>query len=169
MLIMSIKPDLIIEIGTYRGGGALYYADLLYLLGGNRKVHTINIENQVESDYVRNHSMIEFFYEGFDNYDLSLTEPYNTILVIDDGSHSYQDVKRALEKFKSVVSKDSYFIVEDGIVTQLGISNAFEGGPSRAIEEFIQENPNYIIDRSFCDFFGTNATFNPNGYLKRIS
>ena len=33
MLFMSLKPDLVIEIGTYKGGAALYYADLLEIIG----------------------------------------------------------------------------------------------------------------------------------------
>ena len=33
MIINEIKPDLIIEIGTFKGGGALYYADLLDIIG----------------------------------------------------------------------------------------------------------------------------------------
>jgi cephalosporin hydroxylase len=168
MVIMNVQPDLIIEIGTYRGGGSLYYADLLYLLGGDRMVHTINIENQIVDEKVSNHPMISFFYDGYQNYDLNLTKPFEKVLIIDDGSHSYEDVKGALSKFSQVVSKDSYFIVEDGIVTQLGIEESFGGGPTKAIEEFIDDNHEFEVDRGICDFFGLNATFNPNGFLKKI-
>src|SRR3989338_1442430 len=42
MIIWEIKPDLIIEIGTSNGGGALYMADILDKIG-NGIVHTINI------------------------------------------------------------------------------------------------------------------------------
>jgi cephalosporin hydroxylase len=38
-----------------------------------------------------------------------------------------------------------------------------------AIEEFLQTHSNqFEIDRKYCDMFGTNATWNPNGYLKNI-
>ena len=92
----------------------------------------------------------------------------DTILVIEDGSHLYEDTLAALQKFSSFVSKGSYFIVEDGIVTELGMKKKFNGGPQKATREFLKANNNFIIDRKWCDFFGPNATFNVNGYLKRI-
>ena len=167
MLIMNLKPDLIIEIGTLHGGGALYYADLLYLIGKG-EVHTINLNNEVWDQKVFNHGRIKFFYGGFQNYDLEKVKGFETVLVIDDGSHSYEDVLATLNKFSSVVTKNSYFIVEDGVVDFLGLKQNFNGGPRKAINEFLQSNSNFEIDRSLCDFFGTNATFNPDGYLKRI-
>lgn len=42
MLIWEVKPDLIIEIGTNRGGSAYYYATILDALG-NGTIHTIDI------------------------------------------------------------------------------------------------------------------------------
>jgi FkbM family methyltransferase len=169
MIIMAIKPDLIIEIGTYMGGGALYYADLLYLLGKG-EVHTINLHNEIYDQRVFNHNQIKFFYGGFDNYDIEKnTKGFEKILVIDDGSHTYEDVLKSLNKFSKVVSKESYFIVEDGIVDFVGSSSTYNGGPRRAIDEFLQTNPNFIIDRKWCNYFGTNSTFNPDGYLKRIN
>jgi FkbM family methyltransferase len=169
MIIMLIKPDLIIEVGTLKGGGALYYADLLELIG-NGEVHTINLNSEIEDSKVSEHSRIKFFYGGYENYNIEQnTKGFKKILIIDDASHSYEDVLKTLNKFHSIVSKDSYFIIEDGVVSFNGLENNFNGGPRRAIEEFLQTNDNFIIDRSLCDFFGTNATFNPDGYLKRIN
>lgn len=167
MMITHIKPDLIIEIGTYKGGGAYYYADLLDSIGKG-EVHTINIYNQVENENILNHPRIKFFNDGFENYDLNLAKGYDTVLVIDDGSHTYEDVLKALHKFSKIITKDSYFIVEDGVVSFTGLSHILNGGPCRAIEEFMETTDEFIIDRGYCDLFGINGTFNPNGYLKRI-
>jgi cephalosporin hydroxylase len=90
-------------------------------------------------------------------------------MVIDDGSHTYPHVKSALNKFKDVVSVNSYFVVEDGILDKLSINIDYKGGPNKAIEEFIASNSNFVIDRTLCDLYGTNATFNTNGYLKKTS
>lgn len=169
MIIMSVKPDLIIEIGTYKGGASLYYSDLLNLLGNGGQIHTIDIENYVNSEQIISNSNIKRFIEGYENYDLELTNGFKNILIIDDGSHQYLDVKKAFEKFSNLVNKNSYYIIEDGVVSELGIDNNFGGGPMKAIDEIIKENKNFVIDRKYCDFFGNNATFNPNGYLKRIS
>lgn len=168
MIINKVKPDLVIEIGTNHGGSALYIADLLDILGKGI-IHTIDILNLVDNELVEKHSRIVRFLGGYESYDLDLTKNYKKILVIDDGSHMYNDVLNVFNKFKEVVSKDSYFIIEDGSLNYLGWENKYGGGPLKAINEFISENKNFIIDRNWCDFFGENATFNPNGYIKKIN
>lgn len=167
MLIFEVQPQLIIEIGTNRGASALYFSDLLDIIG-NGEVHTIDIVDQVHP-LVKEKSNIHFFFNGYQEYDLSLTKNFKKIMVVDDGSHKYEDVRAVLQKFKNVVSVNSYFVIEDGIITELELAQKYNGGPLRAIHEFLNENPQFIIDRKYCDFFGKNATFNVNGYLKRIS
>ncbi len=166
MLIWEIKPDLIIEIGTNRGGSAYYFADLLDTIG-HGEIHTIDIQDIVY-EQVKLHTRIKFFKEGFEKYDLKRAEGFKTILVIEDGSHTYEDVSDTLRLFQNLVTPDSYFIVEDGILDKLGWKRKYNGGPNRAIKEFIDKNDDYVIDRKWCDMFGINATFNTNGFLKKI-
>lgn len=165
ILIFELKPDLIIEIGTNRGGSSFYLADLLDLVG-HGELHTLDIVD-IRNDFMKNHNRIKFFLNGFENYDLANTKGFEKIMIIDDGSHMYEDVKAALEKFKTIVSCGSYFIIEDGILDHLGWTDKYNGGPNRAIKEFVAENGIYEIDRKWCDFFGINATFNTNGFLLR--
>lgn len=167
MIICQVKPDLIIEIGTNAGGGSLYLSDLQQLNGGG-VVHTIDIVDMVSHNLVINNKNIVRFLGGFQSYDIKNADGFKNILIIDDGSHTYEDVRDSLIKFKNLVSINSYFIVEDGILDELGYVG-YNGGPLRAIDEFLNNDSNYIIDRSFCDFFGKNATFNVNGFLKKIS
>jgi cephalosporin hydroxylase len=168
MILNEVKPDLVIEIGTNNGGTALYMADVMDMYSSTYEIHTIDIVSYNTNPLIESHKRIKKFLNGFDAYDMSLAAPFNTILVIDDGSHTYRDVKRSLNKFKDLVSLNSYFIVEDGILNNLGLENSYEGGPYRAVHEFLSETDDYIIDRKWCDFFGKNATFNPDGYLKKI-
>ena len=166
MIISEVKPDLVIEIGTNIGGGALYIADLLDS-NGKGVLHTIDILDQVEPK-VKEHKRISFYTQGWENYDLELTKGFEKILIIEDASHLYKDSLGILNKFHSIVSKDSYFIIEDGIINELGLENEYFGGPLKAIREFLPNHQEYIVDRKWCDMFGTNATFNVNGYLKKI-
>ncbi|MBN9386586.1 MAG: class I SAM-dependent methyltransferase [Chloroflexi bacterium] len=166
MLISEVQPDLIIEIGTNAGGGALYMADLLEL-NGKGIVHTIDINDSI-NELAANHKRIKYFTDGWENYDLSLAEGYEKVMVIDDGAHQYRQVLPAFARFSPLVTLGSYYIVEDGIIDELGMSELFEGGPLRAINEFLQDRDDFVIDRRWCDFFGRNATFNVNGYLKRV-
>lgn len=166
MIINEVKPDLVIEVGTNIGGGALYIADLL---DGNGKgiLHTIDILDMVNPK-VKEHKRIKFFTKGWEDYDLELTRGFETILIIEDASHLFKDSIGILKKFHEIVSVDSYFIIEDGIINELGLEKEYGGGPLQAIREFLLSHPEYIVDRKWCDLFGKNATFNVNGYLKKI-
>jgi cephalosporin hydroxylase len=167
MIISELKPDLIIEVGTNKGGGALYIADLLNILG-HGIIHTIDITKQ-SNILLENHPRIKLFTEGWENYDVKLINEFEKILVIEDSSHTFENTFNVLEKFAPVVSKNSYLIVEDGIINELGGEEIYNGGPLRAIREFLSINKDFIVDRERCNLFGINATFNVNGYLKKIS
>ncbi len=167
MIISDLKPDLVIEIGTNAGGGALYIADLMENIG-HGLIHSIDVES-LSDPLVRAHPRIRLFTDGWEQYDLNEAKGYENILVIEDASHRYKDTLDELNKFAPLVSIGSYLIVEDGIINELGMEKEYEGGPLKAIREFTAANKNFEIDRKWCDLFGTNATFNVNGYLKRIS
>lgn len=168
MIICEINPDLIIEIGTRMGGSALYMADLLEKLGDGI-IHTIDI-NECESGLIINNTRIHTFSNGFENYNINLAKKYKNILVIDDGSHTYTDVKKSLNMFKDIISVGSYFIIEDSAIEFLGerIIEKFDGGPLKAIKEFLKDNDQFEIDRKWTNFYGDNVTFNTDGYLKKI-
>lgn len=167
MIIGEVRPDLIIEIGSHEGGGAIYLSDLLKAYNISGEIHTIDIHDSAKKN-VEGYSNIKFFGDGAENYDLSLTKKFNKILVIEDAAHTYECSKSAIDKFASVVSVGSYLIVEDGIVNELGIEKEYRGGPLKAIREFLPDHPEFIVDRKWCDMFGKNATFNVNGYLRKI-
>lgn len=168
MLIWELKPDLIIEIGTNKGGSALYLADLLNMIG-NGEIHTIDIEKDQSDPQLINNPRIKLFTDGYQGYDLSLAEGFKNILIIEDGSHTYEDTIAGIKKFAPLVTKGSYLIVEDGIINEIGLKKDYRGGPLKAISEFLSTSTDFVIDRKWCDMFGTNATFNVDGYLKRIN
>jgi cephalosporin hydroxylase len=172
MLFMSLKPDLVIEIGTFMGGGALYYGDLFQIIGKG-EVHTIDVEANCHAA-VKQHPRVKVFSGGWQAYPLEEAKKYDVVLVIEDSAHTYENTLGAMNKFADVVTPGSYMIVEDGIVDCLVAvgrykQEDFNGGPTRAIKDFMQTNSNrFQIDRTLCDFFGTNTTWNPNGYLRRL-
>jgi cephalosporin hydroxylase len=60
-------------------------------------------------------------------------------------------------------------VVEDGVIDDLGLTDVYDGGPNRAVEEFIAAAPGtFRVMEEYCDMFGTNATYNPNSYLVRL-
>jgi cephalosporin hydroxylase len=168
MIIDEVRPDLIIEIGCNQGGGSMYLADLLAIYNIDGQIHAIDIHSEAKVNFSQ-YRNIQLFDRGYENYDIDITRKFKRVLVIEDAAHTYECTMGAIEKFASVVSKDSYLIVEDGIIDALGLSKEYNGGPLRAIREFLPHHPEFVVERKWCDFFGRNATFNVNGYLKRIS
>lgn len=167
MIVSEVRPDLIIEIGTFRGGSALYLADLMNAVG-HGFIHTIDVEDHADPLVTRHHR-IKRYLGGWAGYSLDEAAAFKRVLVIEDGSHMYADTIGAIEKFAPLVSVGSYLLVEDGIVSTVGTARTYDGGPLRAIREFLVAHPHFRVDRTFCDMFGRNATFNVNGYLKRLS
>ena len=184
MLIHEIRPDLIIEIGTMAGGSALYFADLMHVMGiEGGEVHTIDIvpfeERKHEClvmpdpEIIYSNPRIKTFTEGWAKYDLDNCKNFNTVLVIDDGSHIYEDVVGAFEKFKNVVTVGSYFIVEDGNAMEVNITEehreSLQGGPLRGISTILSDpTTHFTVDLNWCDMFGINSTWNTYGYLLKI-
>jgi len=134
---------------------------------GEGMIHSIDIVKKTGS-MVTHHPRIKLFTDGWEKYDLSEAKNFSKILVIEDASHMYGDTLAALRKFSPLVSVGSYLIVEDGIMNDLNKEKGFHGGPLRAIREFLAENKNFEVDRTYCDMFGKNATWNVNGYLKKV-
>jgi cephalosporin hydroxylase len=93
------------------------------------------------------------------------------VMIIHDADHSAPAVLADLHSYADLVSKDSYFIVEDGIVDLFAhgtlLGDVMGGpGPLPAIREFIGSDKRFVIDHQ-CERY--LLTYNPNGYLKKIS
>lgn len=110
---------------------------------------------------------VRFLEEVFEQENLySLPRPW---LVIEDSQHSYVGCLAAIKFFSAHLKPEEYLVIEDGVLDDLGWSEQFGGGPNRAIKEFLVNHPNeFEIDREYCDMFGPNMTYNPNGYLKKL-
>lgn len=166
MILDEVKPDLIIEIGTNKGGSALYLADLMDIMGKGQ-IHSIDIQDEA-FDLVRKHPRIKLFTDGWEKYNLDLAKDFEIILVIEDSSHEYENTLKAIQKFAPLVSRGSYLIVEDGILNNLGWGKSFGGGPIKAIHKFLESTNDFKIEKMWENFFGKDTTFNPHGFLKKI-
>lgn len=164
-LIYMIRPTLIIEIGTLRGGSALFFADILRIVGGEgRCIHTYDIDNNVAPEVLSDPNI--FFHKGGHQiFDPSIIKPEDRILVIEDSSHTYENTVEVLDKFAPWVSLNSYLIVED---TMAGSSRPhLNGGPIKAIEEFIAKNDDFEIDDRWDKFYGLESSNCIRGFLRR--
>lgn len=165
-LIWETKPDLIIECGTNRGGSALFFANLLDLIGGGR---IITIDT-VKYPGTRQHPRIEYI-------NLSSTSPEcldlvksklrsnDRVMVILDSDHSERHVTRELELYPDLVTKGQYLIVEDTNVNGHPVFRSHGPGPMEALEKFLRTDSRFEVDEHRERFM---LTFFPKGWLRRV-
>jgi cephalosporin hydroxylase len=172
LLIQKLKPRTVIEIGTYKGGSALWFADMLSLHGIDRP-RVISIDSDLRTSvsderitFVRGDARA--LHEVLDATTFSGLE--RPLLVIDDASHLYADCLAVLDFFHDHLARGEYIVIEDGNVSQFSdpVYAAYEDGPNRAVADFLGRHADaYAIDTELCDHFGYNVTYNPNGWLRR--
>jgi cephalosporin hydroxylase len=92
-------------------------------------------------------------------------------MVIEDSAHTFEHTLFVLQYFADIMQPLEYLIVEDAIVTPMGIDfdHALNGGPALAIKRFLNDRSDFIVDPELCDYFGFNVTYNVNGYLRKVT
>jgi len=167
-IIHRVQPDVIIEIGSANGGSTLYFANLLDCI---KKGIVISIDVN-RTDYEAKHKRIVEITGNSSSPEIiekvsELCRDKN-VLVNQDSDHNRNQVLQDLLNYSPLVSLNSYFIVEDGLVDifEEPIKAGIKEGPLAAIEEFLKINHDFIVNKE-CERY--ILTQNPSGYLKRVS
>jgi len=166
-IVHSLKPDVIVEIGNFRGGSALSLAHLCDHLSKGQVIGVDINHSQLDPAAVA-HPRISFITgDGSDVFDQVAERCHaaETVLVIEDSSHEYQKTFDILTKYSQLVTVGSYLIVEDSICHH-GLPIGPKPGPYEAIAAFVASNPRFVSDRGREPFL---ITWNPTGYLRRLS
>ncbi len=169
-LVFKVRPDIIVEMGSFKGGSTLYLAHLLENIGHGRVI-SVDIDH---SNFVASHGRISIFTGSTQDSGI-ITQIKKVcagarVMIIHDADHNKDTVLADLYAYADIVSKDSYFIIEDGVVDlfspQSVLGSALGGpGPLPAIREFLKSDRRFVADRD-CERY--LLTYNPNGFLKRI-
>lgn len=165
-MIYEIKPDVIIESGTFSGGSALFFASMLDLVNYG-KVISIDISPQPNLPvhpritYLNGSSTSNETIEKIRNF----INPGDKVMVNLDSDHTKDHVLNELNLYSQFVTMESYLIVEDTNINGNPIYPEFGPGPMEAIDEFLQNNDQFIIDESKHKFL---LSFHPRGFLKKI-
>lgn len=169
-IIFELKPDVIIETGTYDGGSALFLASMCDLVKKG-KVVTVDIVPRQTVDRPVHERIHYILGSSTDENILNRVKSYiregDKVLVILDSSHETSYVLREMQMYENLVSIGSYLIVED---TNLGgnpVFPTFGPGPMAAVEMFLKSDlgKKFVIDYGREKFF---ITWNPGGFLKRV-
>ncbi len=163
-LLTRLRPDVILETGTHKGGSAHYLASICDLLDHGR---VVTVDVTAMPDLPR-HPRITYL-EGSSTAPEIIgrmsEEAGGTTMVILDSDHSRAHVLGELAAYAPLVSPGSYLIVEDTHVNGHPVTPGFGPGPMEAVEEFLGSNSEFRIDEDCEKFF---FTFNPRGYLRRV-
>lgn len=167
-ILYETKPDLVVEIGSLHGGSTLFFAHMMDLLGHGEVISIDIVRDRYAAGHPRIHEITG---------DSSSTETLDavkrlaggrTVMLVHDGDHSEEAVRRDLESYAPLVSKGHYLVVEDGIVELFNPrrlrTSAPSGGPLSAVDDFLRHHPEFELDRSREKF---TITSNPHGFLKR--
>jgi len=158
-IIRRARPEVIVETGSAEGGSAAWFASFADVI-------SIDIARPTELD------------EGVTWITGSSTDPDvveqvfalvggRRCLVSLDSDHHARHVEAEIAAYASLVSRDSYLVVEDTAVDVYGIESEMypEGGPLVAVERFLASTEQFTPDRR-CERF--KLGMNPGGWLRRL-
>ena len=165
-MLTELKPDILIEAGTYQGGSAYFFASIFYLLKHGRVI-TVDIEDYAGKP---KHDRITYLLGSSTSDPIMETItrmilPGEKIMVILDSDHHKPHVLNEMKRYGRLVSPGNYLIVQDTHFNGHPILPKFGPGPMEAVEEFLQSNSDFQPDPSREKF---GMTFNPRGFLKRL-
>jgi cephalosporin hydroxylase len=179
-IILSTRPDLIIETGVAHGGSIALSASMLELLGAGEVVGIDVDIRQHNREALEAHPMRKRIrlIQGSSTEDRVLREvrartaSAKRVMVILDSNHTHAHVAKELELYSPLVTRDCYLVVFDTVVEDLpdGLFPDRPWGkgnnPKTAVWDFLQSTDRFEIDRGFeRRLFATVA---PDGYLRCI-
>jgi cephalosporin hydroxylase len=164
-ILHELRPELIIETGTYQGGSALFLASICDLLGqGN--VLTIDVDRR---DDRPRHPRIAYL-TGSSTSNAILRQVRHRVkgtapvLVILDSGHAKDHVLSELRAYAPLVTPGSYLVVEDTNLNGHPVDSDHGPGPAEAVAEFLERNDAFVRDERREKFL---LTFNPGGFLEK--
>ena len=164
--IAEVRPDLLIESGTNRGGSSLFFAHLMDLMD-HGSIVTIDIDKLHELSHPRITYLLgsSTGSEIIENVRQRVNDSPGPVMVILDSDHSQSHVASELEVYAPLVTQGSYCLVQDGIIDVLPIMENARPGPLHSIDDFVARHPEFEIDHERCERF--LITHHRRGWLRR--
>jgi len=163
-LLVRTRPDVVLETGTWCGGSALYFAMILDHIGHGRVI-TVDLNVQPNRP---EHARISYI--AGSSVDATVVARVreevgsDRVLVVLDSDHRAGHVYDELIAYSPLVQTGDYLIVEDTNVNGHPTYSDFGPGPMEALDRFLSESDEFIVDER-CERF--LMTLYPRGYLKR--
>jgi cephalosporin hydroxylase len=168
-IIVANRPDVILETGTYKGGSALFLANVCDLIG-HGEIITIDIDTSHQPIRPQ-HPRITYLSGSSTSPDVlaqvaDIVKDRTNVMVVLDSDHQHDHVLAELRNYHRFVPLGGYLIVEDTNVNGHPTYPGFGPGPWEAVDTFLSETSSFIADRTRERFI---LTMNPRGFLRRIA
>ncbi|TMK39916.1 MAG: cephalosporin hydroxylase [Actinobacteria bacterium] len=164
--LYELRPALLIETGTNRGGSSFFFAQLFDLMDHGRV-----ITSDVERLHDLHHPRVEYLIgsstspEVIGHVRSAVAQADGPVLVILDSDHNARHVTNELELYAPLVTPGSYIIVQDGSIDTLRLFRVGRPGPLPAIRDFLARHPEFDSDRTKEKRFVISHS--PEGWLRR--
>ena len=173
-LLQRIKPSVLVETGTHHGASALYFAEMMKLLGSPIRIVTVDINPKwlvdpaaYGIDSVVGYSTDEAVIGKVkDIVAKAVQQNPGPVMVTLDSDHSESNVTRELELYAPLVTPNSYLIVEDTNVNGHPAAADHGPGPWESVHKFLAANPQFVRDPDCQRYL---LTFFPDGWLRRVA
>lgn len=163
-IIDDTRPQVVIETGTWYGGGTLFLAHVCESIGRGRVV-TVDIDTFAEQRenprvaYVRGDSVSPATVAAV----LQQTGGACGMVIL-DSCHSHEHVAAEMEMYAPMVAVGNYLVVEDTNLNGHPVLPDFGPGPWEAVQAFLPRHSEFEIDYLREPYI----TFAPGGYLRRV-
>lgn len=163
--LLDSRPEVVIETGTWRGGSAVFFADMMRLSG--RESDVLSIDHNPRAmptypgvSYLAGRSSV---HPGV-LADVVAHVRGRRAFVVLDSDHSGPHVLAELEAYCQFIRPGDYLLVQDGNAYR-SLGWRFADTPLWGIERFLAASPGFEIDTSRSPFA---TTAHPCGWLRRI-
>ena len=164
--LFELRPALLVECGTNRGGSSYFFANIFDLIGHGRVI-TVDIEKMHDLSHPRVTYLLGSSVESkvLDQVARAVAESNGPVMVLLDSDHSEAHVRQEMDLYHTFVTPGSFLLVQDGIIDTLDIFRKFRPGPLPAIETFLSSHSEFEVDTARCTRF--LITHSPKGWLRR--
>ncbi len=165
-LLTELRPDVLVETGSHAGGSALFFADVMGLIGHGR---VVSVDHRAADR--PEHERITWLTgpstaPGTVEAVRGQLEGAERVLVVLDSDHTAEHVLEELRAYAPFVTLGSFVVVEDTAFDGWPVWPEHGPGPATAVVRFLSETSAFEVD----DRGGQHLlTLAPGGFLRRVS
>lgn len=170
-LMTRLRPQIVIETGTYQGGSALWFAflmDMLRIDGGH--VYTVDIEDYRKTWLVQ-HPRITFINGNSADPAIAagLTEALPAKggrLIVLDSDHSAEHVRHELELYAPMTRVGDWVVVEDTNISWSDGDGGGDRGARGGVQDYMDQHSGEFVQDILSERY--LLSMNPGGWLQRV-